>query len=82
MRKYAAKTNQPVREDIQRAREINSREGFSGLFRALERGVALPAVAALVPVVRGPAQDHLFGLPFDCPASDRRCGSKARTVIR
>jgi hypothetical protein len=36
---------------IQRARKIISRQGFSGLFRALKRGVKLPALAALAPVV-------------------------------
>lgn len=45
----AAKTGQPVRQDIQRAREIFAREGLTGLFRALARGVSLPA-AALVPM--------------------------------
>lgn len=46
---HAAKTGQPVRADIQRARDIFAREGLSGLFRALARGVALPA-AAVVPM--------------------------------
>jgi hypothetical protein len=45
----AAQTGQPVREDLQRAREILSREGLTGLLRALRAGVALPA-AALVPL--------------------------------
>jgi hypothetical protein len=40
----AARTNQPVRADLQRAREIIAKEGFSGLWTALERGVAIPAV--------------------------------------
>ena len=48
---YAAKTGQPVREDIQRARQIISEGGFSGLFEARRAGVALPALAALAPVV-------------------------------
>jgi hypothetical protein len=48
---YAAKTGQPVREDIQRAREIISKSGFSGLFEARKAGVSLPALAALAPVV-------------------------------
>jgi hypothetical protein len=46
---YAAQTGQPVRADIQRAREILGREGLTGLLRALRAGVALPA-AALVPL--------------------------------
>jgi hypothetical protein len=46
----AGSTNQPVRQDIQRARRIIAREGFSGLFRALKRGVALPA-AVMAPTL-------------------------------
>ena len=46
---HAAKTGQPVREDIQRAREIIARDGLTGLLRALRAGVPLPA-AALVPL--------------------------------
>jgi hypothetical protein len=46
---YARKTKQPDRQDIQRARRIIARQGFSGLFRALEPGVALPAASALAP---------------------------------
>jgi hypothetical protein len=42
-------TVQPVREDVQRARQIIFEEGLTGLFRALKQGVALPAVA-LAPV--------------------------------
>ena len=45
----AARTGQPVREDVQRAREIISRDGLTGLLRALRSGVALPA-AAMVPL--------------------------------
>jgi hypothetical protein len=40
-----------VRKDLQRARRIIAKRGSTGLFRALARGVALPA-AALVPVVK------------------------------
>ena len=47
---YARKTKQPDRQDIQRARQIIAERGFSGLFEALKRGVALPAVA-FVPLV-------------------------------
>jgi hypothetical protein len=50
---YARSTNQPVRQDIQRARRIIARQSFSGLFCALERGVALPAfVRPLVELLR------------------------------
>jgi hypothetical protein len=39
----AAKTGQPVREDIQNARRILSKENFSALFKALDEGkIALP----------------------------------------
>jgi hypothetical protein len=43
----AAQTGQPVREDLQRAREIIGREGLVGLLRALRAGVALPAAVAV-----------------------------------
>jgi hypothetical protein len=50
---YARQTGQPLRPDVQRAREIIGTEGpfggFTGLFAALRRGEALPAV--LVPVL-------------------------------
>ena len=38
-------TGQPIRADLQRARQIIAESGFSGLFAALKSGVALPAVA-------------------------------------
>jgi hypothetical protein len=41
----AAQTGQPIRADVQLARKIIAEEGFSGLFRALKAGAALPAVA-------------------------------------
>jgi hypothetical protein len=44
---YAAKSGQPVRKDIQLARDIVSREGVSGLYRAMRAGAPLPAVALL-----------------------------------
>jgi hypothetical protein len=47
---YARSTDQPVRQDIQRARRIIARQGFSGPFGARKRGVKLPA-AAFVPLV-------------------------------
>lgn len=47
---YGARTGQPVRADVQRARRIIARDGFAGLFRALRAGVALPA-AVLAPVM-------------------------------
>lgn len=37
-----------TREDIRRAREIIEKEGFSGLFAALDRGALLPAAAAVI----------------------------------
>jgi hypothetical protein len=46
-----------VREDLQRAREIIVKDGFSGLFRALQRGAALPAaVGLLAPLMFGPPE--------------------------
>jgi hypothetical protein len=42
---YARSTNQPVRQDIQRAPRTIARQGFSGPFRARKRGVKLPALA-------------------------------------
>ncbi len=41
----SALTGDPIRVDIQRAREVTSRAGFTGLFQALRRGEALPVVA-------------------------------------
>jgi len=46
----AAKTGQPIRANLQRARKIISESGFSGLFEALKKGVALP-MAAFAPLV-------------------------------
>ena len=46
----AAQTGQPIRADLQRARQIIVEDGFSGLLAALKRGVALPA-AAFAPLV-------------------------------
>ena len=46
----AAQTGQPIRADLQRARQIIVEDGFAGLFAALRRGVALPA-AAFVPLL-------------------------------
>jgi len=40
-----ASTGQPIRQDLQLARQIIVEKGFSGLFAALKRGVALPALA-------------------------------------
>jgi hypothetical protein len=56
----AEKTGQPVREDVQRAREIIAKDGINGLRRAREQGVALPADAAL-----------LTPLAFGYPEEDR-----------
>ena len=53
---YAAQGGGVAREDIQRARSIIAREGFSGLFKALDRGVALPAV--LLPIAAGAVAAH------------------------
>ena len=39
-----ASTGQPIRQDLQLARQIIVEKGFSGLFEALEQGAALPAV--------------------------------------
>src|SRR5262245_65831765 len=38
-------TGQPIRADLQRARQIIAESGSAGLFEALKRGVTLPAVA-------------------------------------
>ena len=41
---WAARTGSPVRQDLQNARDIISKEGFAGLFRALDAGkIALPS---------------------------------------
>jgi hypothetical protein len=40
----------PIRADLQRARQIIAESGFTGLFQALKKGVALPA-AAFVPLI-------------------------------
>jgi hypothetical protein len=42
---FIAKGIGAPRADIQRAREIVSKEGLGGLFAALDRGIALPALA-------------------------------------
>jgi len=41
----AARTGQPLRQDVQNARRIVAESGFSGLLAALQRGELLPAVA-------------------------------------
>ena len=43
----AARTGQPIRADIQLARQLIIDGGFTGLFEALKRGAALPVVALL-----------------------------------
>jgi hypothetical protein len=48
----AQATGQPVRQDVQLAREIIYRDGLTGLFAALKKGAALPAVALIVPVLQ------------------------------
>jgi hypothetical protein len=41
---WAARTGSPVRQDLQNARDIISKEGFAGLFKALDAGkIALPS---------------------------------------
>ena len=44
-------TGHPIRTDLQRARQIIAESGFTGLFEALKKGVALPAVA-FVPLIQ------------------------------
>lgn len=41
---WAAETGMPIREDIQRARQIVGDEGLSGLFAARKRGTPLPGI--------------------------------------
>ena len=53
----AAQTGQPIRADLQRARQIVAESGFSGLFAALKSGAALPA-AAFAPLVQLLAQQE------------------------
>src|SRR6516225_4841463 len=48
-------TGHPIRTDLQRARQIIAESGFTGLFEALKKGVALPAVA-FAPLVKLLAQ--------------------------
>jgi hypothetical protein len=51
---YAARTNSPLRQDLQNARQIISTEGFAGLFKALDAGkIALPALAGLMTMLPG-----------------------------
>jgi hypothetical protein len=49
-------TGQPIRADLQRARQIIAESGSTGLFDALKRGVALLA-AAFAPLVQLLAQE-------------------------
>lgn len=50
--KMAAREKLPIREDLQTARRIIAESGLKGLFRALDQGVALPAVAlSLIPLL-------------------------------
>ena len=46
--KFATENNLPIREDIQRARQIISESGFQGLFDALKNGAVLPAIGLAV----------------------------------
>jgi hypothetical protein len=46
----ASMTGEAIRGDLQLARRIIHEEGFSGLFRALDKGLALP-VAMIAPIV-------------------------------
>lgn len=49
---FAGKHNMPIREDLQTARRIIAESGLKGLFRALDQGVALPAIAlGLLPLL-------------------------------
>jgi hypothetical protein len=41
---WAARTGQPIREDVQRARQIVGDEGLTGLFAARDRGEKLPSI--------------------------------------
>lgn len=51
---YAARTNSPLRQDLQNARRIIVNEGFAGLFKALDAGkVVLPALAGLMTMLPG-----------------------------
>jgi hypothetical protein len=52
-----ASTDQPIRQDLQLARQIIAESGFTGLFDALKRGVALPALA-FAPLVKLLAQQE------------------------
>ena len=50
--KFAKANNLPVREDLQTARRIIAESGLKGLFRALDQGAALPAIAlGLLPLL-------------------------------
>ncbi len=53
----ARKTGQPIRADLQRARSIIATSGFTGLFEAWKKGVALPA-AALAPFLLALRGEH------------------------
>jgi hypothetical protein len=51
----AAQTGQPIRRDLQLARQLIIDGGFAGLFEALKQGAAVPALA-LAPLVKLLAQ--------------------------
>jgi hypothetical protein len=56
---FAKATGQPVRQDLQRARGIIVDDDFNRLFRALQRGAAVPAAALLSPLMSGlPEEDR------------------------
>ena len=63
-----ASTGQPIRQDLQLARQIIVEKGFSGLFEALKRGAALPALA--------------FALWFSCWHRRRREAARASEAPR
>lgn len=46
---WSQRTGQPIREDVQRARQIIGEEGLSGLFAARDRGEKLPGL--LIPTL-------------------------------
>ena len=50
-----AETGQPIRRDLQLARQLIVDGGFAGLFEALKQGAAVPALA-FAPLVKLLAQ--------------------------
>jgi hypothetical protein len=65
----------------ERARKIISRQGFSGLFHALKRGVALPTAAALTREQNAPHPAQITAPSRHLFSVHRRQASKPAHVV-